>query len=263
MFLVTRQPRRFELLFLHLFDLLVNPVKFEPPAGGTEVFSVARGGDLLERLFVEYGEHRIARAVFFVDDAARGALNGNGDPSLVAHADAVERDSFFGGLARFGHRINRALHCDDVTVAAGRANVVALQHGRRRQHNIGELGVGIPVLLVDDDVFLLDMYTAKLKEEGFTVERALSGDAALQILHGGLQPDAIVFDMVLPGMDGEQLLKALHEEKSIRGAKLVALSNQSDTAVMEKSKDLGVDRYIVKASLVPSQVVAEVRKLLA
>ena len=118
------------------------------------------------------------------------------------------------------------------------------------------------ILLVDDDAFLLDMYTAKFEEEGFIVHQASNGDAALEVLHGGLQPDAIVFDMVMPGIDGEKLLTALHEERSIRGAKLIALSNQSDPAVMEKSKDLGIDKYIVKAKSIPSEVVSEVRRLL-
>ncbi len=118
------------------------------------------------------------------------------------------------------------------------------------------------VLLVDDDEFLLEMYTTKFKAMGFIVQQAVQGDSALELLRGGLQPDAIVFDMVMPGMDGEKLLKALHEEKSIRGTKLIALSNQSDPDVVEKSKELGVDSYIIKANTVPSQVVSEVQKLL-
>lgn len=118
------------------------------------------------------------------------------------------------------------------------------------------------VLLVDDDVFLLGMYAVKFKELGFIVHEATEGGEALELLHGGLQPDAIVFDMVMPGMDGEELLKALAEEKSIRGAKLIALSNQSDLEVMEKSKELGADMYILKANTIPSQVVSEVQKLL-
>lgn len=119
------------------------------------------------------------------------------------------------------------------------------------------------ILLVDDDEFLLDMYAVKFKEKGFTVHQAERGDSALTLLHDGLQPDVILFDMVMPGMDGEELLKALHEEKSIRGAKLVALSNQSDETVMEKSKKLGVDGYFIKANMIPSHVVEEVVKLFA
>ncbi|TSC61787.1 MAG: hypothetical protein G01um101448_1071 [Parcubacteria group bacterium Gr01-1014_48] len=119
------------------------------------------------------------------------------------------------------------------------------------------------ILLVDDDAFLLDMYAAKFTEKGFTVHTVLQGDLALALLHDGLQPDAILFDMVMPGMDGEDFLQALHEEKSIRGAKLVALSNQSDPTVMEESKKLGVDAYIIKANTVPSQIVERVTALLS
>ncbi len=118
------------------------------------------------------------------------------------------------------------------------------------------------ILLVDDDEFLLDMYAVKFRELGFDVQTSVQGEEALGKLRGGLQPDAIVFDMVMPGMDGEKLLTALHEEKSVRGAKLVALSNQADPEIMEKAKEIGVDAYILKANTVPSQVVSDVAKIL-
>ena len=118
------------------------------------------------------------------------------------------------------------------------------------------------ILLVDDDEFLLDMYAVKFRELGFDVHTSVQGEEALGKLRGGLQPDAIVFDMVMPGMDGEKLLEALHEEKSVRGAKLVALSNQADPEIMEKAKKIGVDAYILKANTVPSQVVSDVAKIL-
>ena len=118
------------------------------------------------------------------------------------------------------------------------------------------------ILLVDDDEFLLDMYAVKFRELGFDVHTSAQGEEALEKLRSGLQPDAIVFDMVMPGMDGEKLLTALHEEKSVRGAKLVALSNQADPEIMEKAKEIGVDAYILKANTVPSQVVSDVAKIL-
>ena len=118
------------------------------------------------------------------------------------------------------------------------------------------------ILLVDDNEFLLDMYAVKFRELGFDVQTSVQGEEALGKLRGGLQPDAIVFDMVMPGMDGEKLLTALHEEKSVRGAKLVALSNQADPEIMEKAKEIGVDAYILKANTVPSQVVSDVAKIL-
>jgi DNA-binding response OmpR family regulator len=62
----------------------------------------------------------------------------------------------------------------------------------------------------------------------------------------------------MPEMDGFALLQTIRDEKLAVGAKLVALTNQSDEAEQNKAKELGADRYIIKASMIPSEVVAAI-----
>lgn len=119
------------------------------------------------------------------------------------------------------------------------------------------------VLLVDDDKFLLDMYSMKFVKSGFNVHAALSVNAALEVLHGGFDPDAILFDLTMPERDGYAFLEALRDEKLATSAKKVALTNQSTDQEQAKARELGADDFFIKASMIPSEVVAKVRTLLA
>ncbi|QQG38220.1 MAG: response regulator [Candidatus Kaiserbacteria bacterium] len=112
------------------------------------------------------------------------------------------------------------------------------------------------VLFVDDDKFLADMYGLKFTNGGFTVQACLSVADALEALRSGFQADAIVFDLVMPERDGFSFLQALRDEKLAPQAVRIALTNQSDDSEKKKAEELGVDRYVVKASMIPSEVVA-------
>jgi len=116
------------------------------------------------------------------------------------------------------------------------------------------------VLLVDDDKFLLDMYSTKFSQHGFIVHASLSVKNALEALQGGFRPEAVVFDLIMPEENGFSLLEKLKTGKLSEGACLIALSNQSDEAEKKRAIDLGATRYIVKASMIPSEVVDAVEK---
>lgn len=118
------------------------------------------------------------------------------------------------------------------------------------------------VLLVDDDKFLLNMYTMKFTKEGFVVHSCLSVNAAIEELRGGFEADAVLFDITMPERDGYALLMAMRDEHLAASAKKIALTNQSTDAEKAKAIELGADDFIVKASMIPSEVVAQVRSLL-
>lgn len=122
---------------------------------------------------------------------------------------------------------------------------------------------GRKVLIVDDDTFLLDMYSVKFKEEGFTVIPALGSVDALEKLEEGIDPEAMLLDVVMPAMDGFELLTKIKSEKMAPNAKIIFLSNLGQQSDIEKGKELGADGYIVKASATPSEVVEQVMSLLS
>lgn len=118
------------------------------------------------------------------------------------------------------------------------------------------------VMLVDDDKFLLDMYSVKFSQAGFAVLACFSTKEALETLHGGAKPSAVLFDITMPGDDGFVLLETIHKEKLADGAKLIALTNQSSDGDKKHAEELGIDRYVIKATMIPSEVVNMVHEVL-
>jgi two-component system chemotaxis response regulator CheY len=113
------------------------------------------------------------------------------------------------------------------------------------------------ILLVDDDKFLLDMYSMKFKGVGCTVEAIADPVAALEKLRGGFVPDIILLDIVMPVMNGFEFLEILRKEHLATGAHIVVLSNQGAQEDIDKSIALGAAGYIVKASSIPSEVLMQ------
>lgn len=115
------------------------------------------------------------------------------------------------------------------------------------------------IFIVDDDEFLLDMYTLKFKEAGCIVEGIMQSSEALAQLRKGVCPDALLLDVVMPGMDGIELLKTMrHENLCSEKTAVIILSNQGQDSDIELAREQGVDGYLVKASTVPSEVLVSV-----
>jgi len=114
------------------------------------------------------------------------------------------------------------------------------------------------VFLVDDDKFLLDMYKRKFENDGASVEVAVGAEEALTKLRGGSKPDVLVFDIIMPGMDGLELLKVVRREKLTPDSAVVMFTNESDNKAIEEAKSLGIKGYIVKATTIPSEVIERI-----
>lgn len=114
----------------------------------------------------------------------------------------------------------------------------------------------LKILLIDDDRFLLDMYILKFKKSGLDIDTASNGTSALEKIKSGTEYDIILSDIIMPGMDGLELLKTIRTEKILPNAVVIMLTNQADD--YDKAKALGVDGYIIKATTIPSEVVEKV-----
>ncbi|HVM73907.1 MAG TPA: response regulator [Candidatus Paceibacterota bacterium] len=119
------------------------------------------------------------------------------------------------------------------------------------------------ILLVDDDKFLLEMYTMKFTQQGFEPQGYLSAKEALDVLVKGFVPQAILFDLIMPELDGFAFLEQLRSQKLAPNALKVALTNQNSESDQMHVKDLGADLCLVKASMIPSEVVNTVSAALA
>src|ERR1035437_8919667 len=115
------------------------------------------------------------------------------------------------------------------------------------------------VYLVDDDRFLLDLYAVKFRNAGHDVNVFGSGEDLLTALRKAdtPAPDAILLDLIMPGVGGFEALEAIRKENLAKGSKVIILSNQGQDSDIEKAKSLAADGYIIKASAIPSEVLAE------
>lgn len=114
----------------------------------------------------------------------------------------------------------------------------------------------LKILLVDDDRFLIDMYALKFKKSGIEIDAVANSSIALDKLRAGNTYNILIFDIIMPTMDGLELLKIVKDEKLDHDAVVIMLTNQSDD--VEKAKALGIDGYIIKATTIPSEVVDKV-----
>ena len=117
------------------------------------------------------------------------------------------------------------------------------------------------ILIVDDDKFLLEMYKKKFEVFEVNVEVSVGSADALSKIHGGATPDVLVLDIIMPGMDGLELLETIRKESLIPEAIVVMLTNESESEKIDKAKTLRVAGYIVKATSIPSEVAKEVIRI--
>ncbi len=119
----------------------------------------------------------------------------------------------------------------------------------------------LSILFVDDDKFLLDMYALKFSKNNFDVHTAQGPEDALKMVREGLEPDILLLDVVMPGMDGIELLTIMKKENLIKKSVIIMLTNQGLPDDVARAKKLSVDGYIIKATTIPSEVLAEVQKI--
>ena len=117
------------------------------------------------------------------------------------------------------------------------------------------------ILLIEDDPFLIDIYTTKLKEEGFSVNVAEDGEEGLRMIKEK-KLDLLLLDIVLPNFNGWEILRKIRRNDALKDLKVVILSNLGEKNEIEKGLNLGATKYLVKAHYTPSEVIKEIKKIL-
>ncbi len=116
------------------------------------------------------------------------------------------------------------------------------------------------ILLIEDDPFIIDIYMTKLKESGFSVELAENGKKALEKIEE-IKPDLVILDIVLPQIDGWEVLRKIKSKPEFKDLKVVILSNLGQKEEIEKGMNLGSVKYLIKAHYTPSEVIEEIKPL--
>jgi DNA-binding response OmpR family regulator len=119
----------------------------------------------------------------------------------------------------------------------------------------------IKILLVEDDSFLLGMYATKFELEGFKVTMAEDGEKAVRTALKEL-PDIILLDIILPKLNGFEVLKQLKADSATAKIPVILLTNLSQRDEIEQGMKMGAQDYLIKAHFMPSEVVEKIKKIL-
>jgi len=116
------------------------------------------------------------------------------------------------------------------------------------------------ILVVEDDRFLRKAAEAALRRQGFTVLVASDGEEGLRVARAEL-PDLVLLDLIMPGLQGFEVLKLLKEEAATSAIPVIILSNLGQDSDVKKAMEAGAVDYLVKANLALDTLVARVKTL--
>lgn len=118
------------------------------------------------------------------------------------------------------------------------------------------------VAIVEDDIAIAQMYRIKFEAEGYEVETAENGKLGLGLAEA-MRPDIILLDLMMPEMNGDEMLIKLRKTPWGKNIKVVVLTNMGEQEVPDEVKAQGVVAIILKAEMTPRQVAELVKKQLA
>jgi DNA-binding response OmpR family regulator len=109
------------------------------------------------------------------------------------------------------------------------------------------------IAIIEDDVAISNMYRIKFETEGFVVQTAENGVVGLKMVKD-FEPDLVLLDVMMPEMNGDEMLGKLRAEKWGQDLPVIILTNLGPQEAPEELKSLNVNSYIVKAEMTPKQV---------
>jgi DNA-binding response OmpR family regulator len=117
------------------------------------------------------------------------------------------------------------------------------------------------ILIVEDDKFLRELISRKLRSEGFEVSEAVDGEEGVKKAKEE-KPDLILLDLILPGLEGFEVLSQVKTDKEVKSIPVIILSNLGQREEIEKGLRLGASDYLVKAHFTPGEIIEKVKNIL-
>lgn len=126
---------------------------------------------------------------------------------------------------------------------------------------MGETLQQIKLLIVEDDKFLRDLATQKLIQENFAVHAAVDGEQGIAIAEKEL-PQVVLLDILLPGIDGFEVLKRIRANPALKDTRVIMLSNFGQREDVEKALSSGADQFLVKANFTLDEIITEAKNIM-
>ncbi len=117
------------------------------------------------------------------------------------------------------------------------------------------------VLIVEDDVFMARMYLKIFSHENYEVTVASNGEDGLMKAREN-KPDVILLDIMMPKMNGFQVLETIKSDPKLANTPVIMLTNLAGDQDIEEARKIGAADYIVKSNYSPSQILDIVKKVI-
>ncbi|MBI1957503.1 MAG: response regulator [Candidatus Niyogibacteria bacterium] len=116
------------------------------------------------------------------------------------------------------------------------------------------------ILIIEDDVFIAGLITQRLKDH-FEIDLAIAADDAFKKIEEN-KPDLILLDLILPGIDGFEILKKLKDDDATKAIPVIILSNLGNRDEVEKGIAMGARSYLIKSNIMPEDVIKAIEEAL-
>ncbi len=117
------------------------------------------------------------------------------------------------------------------------------------------------ILLIEDDIFLRKVIARKLLKEGYELTEAIDGENGMAKIKEH-KPNLVLLDLVLPGMDGFEILGKMKEDSTLSQIPVIILSNLGEKKDIEKALKMGAKDYLIKAHFTPGEIIERVENTL-
>ena len=114
------------------------------------------------------------------------------------------------------------------------------------------------ILIIEDDKFLRELIAQKVTKDGFNVSEAVDGEEGIKKIREE-KPDMVLLDLILPGIDGFEVLSLMRQESSLSSIPVIILSNLGQKEDIERGMKLGATDYLVKAHFTPGEIVEKIK----
>jgi len=117
------------------------------------------------------------------------------------------------------------------------------------------------ILIIEDDKFLRELVIRKLIKEGYETSEAVDGEEGIKKIKEG-KPDLILLDLILPGIDGFEVLSKMKEDPALASIPVIILSNLGQKDDVEKGLKMGAIDYLIKAHFTPGEIIEKIKVVL-
>jgi len=114
------------------------------------------------------------------------------------------------------------------------------------------------ILIIEDDKFLRELIVRKLNEEDFEVSQAVDGEEGIKKIIEE-KPNLILLDLILPGIDGFEVLARMKKESALSSIPVIILSNLGQKDDVEKGLKMGAIDYLIKAHFTPGEIIEKIK----